>query len=85
MGSDMPGTRVADVTRIGSGRRKLTTLRRMARGGGRFGLPKEAPGSPDASEFVPLMVEVEPCAYPKLPRPYGAAHRAGHECGPPDC
>uniref|UniRef100_A4WYX9 Transposase n=1 Tax=Cereibacter sphaeroides (strain ATCC 17025 / ATH 2.4.3) TaxID=349102 RepID=A4WYX9_CERS5 len=60
MESCAPGTRVGDVARkyrlLPS---QLTTWRRMAREG-RFGLPEEAPGCPDASEFVPLMVEVEP-------------------------
>ena len=60
MESYVPGTRVGDVARkyrlLPS---QLTTWRRMAREG-RFGLPDEAPGCPDASEFVPLMVEVEP-------------------------
>ncbi|MGC9449220.1 IS66-like element accessory protein TnpA [Cereibacter johrii] len=60
MESYVPGTRVGDVARqyrlLPS---QLTTWRRMAREG-RFGLPEEAPGCPDASEFVPLMMEVEP-------------------------
>lgn len=55
-----PGIRVGDVARkyrlLPS---QLTTWRRMAREG-RFGLPEEAPGLPEASEFVPLMVETEP-------------------------
>jgi transposase len=54
-----PGVRVGDVARrhrlLPS---QLTTWRRMAREG-RFGLLVEAPGLPEPSAFVPLIVEGE--------------------------
>lgn len=65
MESYVPGARVGDVARkyrlLPS---QLTTWRRMAREG-RFGLPPDVSGVPDAGGFVPLMLDGgSPCPPP---------------------